>query len=451
MAEVLGSIWWLIVALGLLVTFHEFGHFWVARRCGVKVLRFSVGFGSALYKRRGADDTEYVIAALPLGGYVKMLDEREGDVPADQADRAFNRKSLGARTAIIAAGPVFNLVFALFAFWLMFMVGVQEFRMVLGPPEGVAAEAGLKSGDEIVAVGDRQTQTFTHASIELLGYALDREPAPVTVVDAAGIERRLTLDFTRLPAEFDEERFLEASGLNLYQPQGRPFIERLIDGEPAQRAGLQPGDLIVSVNGDPVPRARDLTEVIQAHGGSGEPLDFLIRRGSDELLIPITPKKTSDSGQTRYVIGVYPFDPADRRFFTIFRYGPLESIGAALSESRRITVATLGLIGRMVTGDASLKNLSGPISIAQFARDSARLGLSRFLFFLGVLSLSLAILNFLPIPLLDGGHLLYNLIEFVSGRPVSEQIQIVGQYVGLSLLIALMSLTFYNDILRLVS
>ncbi len=451
MGDFLGSVWWLIVALGLLVTFHEFGHFWVARRCGVKVLRFSVGFGKALYKRIGADGTEYVIAALPLGGYVKMLDEREGEVPAEERERAFNRKSLGQRTAIIAAGPVFNLVFALVAFWLMFMVGVQEFKMILGEPQGLAAEAGLAAGDEIVAVGERPTHTFTHASIELLGYALDREPAQVTVVDADGSERRLALDFSRLPADFDQERFLETSGLTLYQPQGRPFIDRLIDGEPAQLAGLLPGDLILSVDGEAVPRAADLSNVIQAHAGGGRALDFRIRRGDDEFTVAIVPRETRADGETRHVIGVYPFDPADRRFFTIFRYGPLASVGAALSESRRITVATLGLIGRMITGEASLKNLSGPISIAQFARDSARLGLSRFLFFLGVLSLSLAILNFLPIPLLDGGHLLYNLVEFVTGHPVSERVQIVGQYVGLSVLIALMSLTFYNDILRLVS
>ena len=451
MGEVFGSVWWLIVALGLLVTFHEFGHFWVARRCGVRVLRFSVGFGTPLFKRLGKDGTEYVIGALPLGGYVKMLDEREVEVPEQERERAFNRKSLGQRTAIIAAGPVFNLIFALFAFWLMFLVGVQEFRMILGEPQGLALESGLQAGDEVVAVGDRSTRTFTHASIELLGYALDRESVPITVVDGQGQERRVTLDLAQLPPDFDQEDFLRSAGLSIYQPQGRPFIDRLIDGEPAEQAGLRPGDLIVSVNGDPVPRATDLSAVIQAHAERGKPLNFLIHRGSDELLVPITPKLTETSGQSRYVIGVYPFDPADKRFFMIIRYGPLDSIGAALSESRRITVATLGLIGRMITGEASLKNLSGPISIARFARDSARLGLSRFLFFLGVLSLSLAILNFLPIPLLDGGHLLYYLVEWITGNPVSEKIQIVGQYVGMSALIALMSLTFYNDILRLVT
>ncbi|MDJ0653240.1 MAG: RIP metalloprotease RseP [Xanthomonadales bacterium] len=451
MGDFLGSVWWLIVALGLLVTFHEYGHFWVARRCGVKVLRFSVGFGTPIFSRTGKDGTEYVVAALPLGGYVKMLDERESDVGPDEVSQAFNNKTLGQRSAIIAAGPIFNLAFALLAFWLMFMVGVQEFRMLLGEPQGIAQSAGLQAGDEIVAVGERPTRSLTHANLELLGYGIDRKPVEVTVEDAGGERRQHVLDFSQLPDDFKEEKLLETAGLTIYSPRGRPFVDRLVEGDPAEQGGMRVGDLIISVNGSAVEQARDLSEAIQAHADGLNPLEILVERDGRQVTLMIMPQASSDGGEQRYVIGVYPFDPEDRRFFTIMRLGPLESIGAAFSESYRITGATLGLIVRMVSGSASLSNLSGPISIAQYARDSARLGLSRFLFFLGVLSLSLAILNFLPIPLLDGGHLAYYLVEWVTGKPVSEHVQIIGQYVGLSLLIALMGLTFYNDILRLVS
>ncbi len=451
MGEFLGSVWWLIVALGVLVTFHEFGHYWVARRCGVRVLRFSVGFGTPLFKRVGNNGTEFVLAALPLGGYVKMLDERETPVTDDDRHESFNAKSLTQRSAIIAAGPIFNLVLALVVFSLMFMVGVSEPRLLLGETDGLAAEAGLRPGDQVVAINGSQTQTLTHASIELLGHALDRRDVEVIAEDARGNQRRVDLRLSQLGDDFDEENLLSASGLNLYKPKGRPYIDRVIEGDGADQAGIEAGDLILSVAGDPITTGLELSEAVQKHASPGQALDIVVRRNDTRMRFQVVPTINGSGEEARYVIGVYPYDPEDKRLWTIFQYGPLDSVGAAFSESYRITTATVGLIGRMLTGSASLKNLSGPISIAQYARDSARLGLSRFLFFLGVLSLSLAILNFLPIPMLDGGQLFYNLVEWVTGRPVSEGFQVAGQYVGLTMLLGLMTLTFYNDILRLMS
>ncbi|MFK7955207.1 MAG: RIP metalloprotease RseP [Lysobacterales bacterium] len=451
MGDFIGSVWWLIVALGVLVTFHEYGHYWVARRCGVRVLRFSVGFGSPVFKRVGNDGTEYVLAALPLGGYVKMLDERETPVANEERHESFNAKSLSQRSAIIAAGPIFNLAFALLAFALMFMVGVSEPRLLLDETNGLAAEAGLRQGEQVVAVDGVDTQTLTHASIELLGFALDRQDVEITVEDSRGRQRTADLRLSGLPEDFDEENLLSATGLNLHKPRGRPYIDRVIDGDAADLAGIRSGDLVLSIAGDPIETSRDLSTVIQKHVRPEKALEVVVRRGDAQLRMDVVPQLVGRGDDAYYALGVYPYDPEDKRLWTIFQYGPLDSVKAAFSECYRITTATVGLIGRMLTGSASLKNLSGPISIAQYARDSARLGLSRFLFFLGVLSLSLAILNFLPIPMLDGGQLLYNLIEWATGKPVSERIQIAGQYVGLTLLVGLMTLTFYNDILRLMS
>jgi regulator of sigma E protease len=449
MGDFLGSIWWLLVALGVLVTFHEFGHFWVARRCGVRVLRFSVGFGKPLWRRLGKDGTEYVVAAIPLGGYVKMLDEREGPVPSDQIEQSFNRKSLGQRTAIVAAGPIFNLALALVAFWLMFMVGVFEIRALVGEASGLAEEAGLQPLDEIVAVNDAPTRTLTHVSIALLGHALDREAVDLTLEGPGGNRRSTRLDLDRLPDDFNEEALLEAVGIQIYRPAA--IISELTEEYPAEAAGFRSGDQIVSVNDLVVNIDGGLPYLIQEQAALDPLIRFGVLRDGASFVLEAKPVAEGKGDSRRFVLGVRLQDPEALRLFTIFQHGPLDSAVAAFGESYRITEATIGLIGRMLNGSASLRNLSGPISIAQFARDSARLGLSRFLFFLGVLSLSLAILNFLPIPLLDGGHLMYYFVEWIKGSPVSDRIQIIGQYVGLMALAALMSLTFYNDILRLMS
>jgi regulator of sigma E protease len=457
MGEILGSIWWLLVALGLLVTFHEFGHFWVARKLGVRVLRFSVGFGKAIWSRRGADNTEYVIAAIPLGGYVKMLDEREGEVPQKELDQAFNRKPVWTRIAIVAAGPVFNLVFAVLAFWMMFMVGIPEYRPVIGAVSGIAAESGIEPGDAIIAVDGLGTRTWSHAVLELVAQALDRNSPLVTVEDANGIRSDHLLNLAALGTDFSEENTLEAIGIEPWRLEVSPVIGEVTEESPASEAGMFPGDRIVSINGDEVDSWSSIGRLVQTHGADGKPLLVTIDRKGMLLELEVLPRKEKTGAfSSRLLLGVSNVAISDEqrasleRAAILLQLGPVEGLGAAVKETWRLTGATLGLLGRMITGKASVKNLSGPISIAQFANRSASLGLSNFLFFLGAISLSLGILNLLPIPVLDGGHLLYYLIELAKGSPVSEQTQVAGQYFGLIALAGLMSLAFINDILRLV-
>ena len=457
MSEVFGSIWWLLVTLGLLITFHEYGHFMVARRFGVRVLRFSVGFGRPLWSRRGKDGTEYVVAAFPLGGYVKMLDEREGEVAPSERAQAFNRKSVGSRIAIVAAGPVFNLVFAVLAFWLMFLVGIPETRPVIGAVDGLAAEAGIEPGDAIVAVDDRDTRTWSHAILELIAHGLDREAVEVTVEDADGVQSRHWLDLTRLGPDFSEEKTLEAIGIEPWRLAVPAVVGTVTEGSPAETAGLRPGDRIVEIGGEPIEGWQGIGRQVQEQGRANEPLPVTVERDGQRLELGVAPRKESDGlFSSRLILGVTnaEIDPEQRatleRAAIVLRLGPLEALPAAVRETWRLTGSTLGLLGRMITGSASVRNLSGPISIAQFANTSATAGLSHFLFFLGAISLSLGILNLLPIPVLDGGHLLYYLIELVKGSPVSEQAQIAGQYFGLIALAGLMSLAFVNDILRLI-
>ncbi|HEY5775967.1 MAG TPA: RIP metalloprotease RseP [Xanthomonadales bacterium] len=457
MSEFLGSIWWLLVALGLLITFHEFGHFWVARRMGVRVLRFSIGFGKKLWSRKGRDGTEYVIAAIPLGGYVKMLDEREGEVSESDLGQAFNRKSVWARIAIVSAGPVFNLIFTLLAFWLMFLVGIPESRPIIGEVSGIAASAGIESGDRIVALDGESTDTWSHAVLGLITPALDRDKVSVELESANGEQRQVVLDLSQLNSDFQEEKTLEGIGITPWRASLPAIVGEVSADSPASRAGVKVGDRIVSIGGEPVADWAWVGALVQKHGIAGEPLQVIVERAGGELELSVNPAERSEgSFSKRLILGVTNQPPDANlqaqlgRAYFLHKYGVFGGLNAAASEMWRLTGSTLGLLGRMLTGSASVKNLSGPISIAQFANSSANAGVSSFLFFLGAISLSLGILNLLPIPVLDGGHLLYYLIELVKGSPVSEQIQAKGQYIGLLALIGLMGIAFFNDILRLV-
>jgi regulator of sigma E protease len=457
MSDFLGSIWWLLVVLGLLITFHEFGHYWVARRMGVRVLKFSIGFGRKLWSRRGRDGTEYVIAAIPLGGYVKMLDEREGEVDEDELDYAFNRKPVLARIAIVAAGPAFNLIFTLLAFWLMFLLGTPEYRPIVGEVDGIAAQSGLRAGDQIVSIDGESTGTWQHVAYGLITPALDRKTVYLEVEQADGLQRQLEFELDQLGSDFEEENTLHEIGITPWWPKLPAIVGEVSADSPAYHAGFKVNDRIISVGGETVPDWAWVGALIQKHGLANKPLEVVVERYGAPLTLSVTPAESS-SGlfSKRLILGVTN-KPADAdlqaeisRAYYLHQYGLFDGIGAAVSEMWRVTRLQLGVIGRMILGTASVKNLSGPISIAQVANDAANAGISRFLFFMGAISLSLGILNLLPIPVLDGGHLLYYLIELAKGSPVSEQIQAKGQYIGLVALFCLMGIAIFNDILRLV-
>jgi regulator of sigma E protease len=456
MVEFLSSVWWLIVVLGVLITFHEFGHFWVARRFGVKVLRFSVGFGRPLWLRKGRDGTEYVVAALPLGGYVRLLDSREREVPPEDRHLAMDSKSPWKKISILLAGPAFNLIFAVLAFWLMFMVGIPQAKPVIGGVDGLAADAGLVPNSEIIAVDDEETSSWQHAHLALMTRALDRQPAEVTIETENGGQSRHLLDLSRLPADFAEENTLSEIGISPWRPELPPIVGEVSPDSPAMRAGLETGDRIIRIDGEPVDEWPEIGQLVQEHGRPAEPLGITIERDGRELDLQVRPSLESTGWfSKRLLLGISNTPPSEEtlaqweRSRTIVRYGPLEGIPQAFGETWRLTTSTLGLLGRMLTGKASVRNLSGPITIAQFASDSARLGVSNFLFFMGLISLSLGILNLLPIPILDGGHIVFYLIEWAKGSPVPERVQVAGQYFGLMALAALMGLAFVNDILRL--
>lgn len=452
MSSVLMSIAAFIVAIGVLITFHEFGHFWVARRLGVKVLRFSIGFGTPLWRRRGGDDTEYVIAALPLGGYVKMLDEREGDVPAAEAHRAFNRKSVGARVAIVAAGPVFNFIFAVLAYWLMFVLGTSGLKPVIGEvdPQGLAAQAGLKAEDEIVAVAGETTQTWENARQALIEAALDARAVEMSVRGADGGTRAVQLQFGGGEGVLERGELLDNIGIEPWRPRLPPVVREVRSGSPAARGGLRAGDRIVEAAGQPVESVTGWVDIVRAH--PGESLTVVLVRDAERIEKVLTPERREQDGEAIGHIGASfspPRDAYDAMTVQV-RHGPLAAVGEALARTGEISRLTLVMLARMVTGDVSVKNLSGPITIAQYAGYTASVGLASFLSFLAVVSISLGILNLLPIPVLDGGHLMYYAIEWIKGSPLSEQAQLAGQKVGLFLLLLLMSLAFYNDFLRLM-
>ena len=446
MTPFLGSVFWLLVTLGVLVTFHEFGHFWVARRCGVKVLRFSVGFGRALWKRTGRDGTEYRISAIPLGGYVKMLDAREGDVDPALRDQEFTGKPIWKRILIVAAGPGFNLLFTVLAFWAMFMLGRPDAApLVTATPHSLAADAGIRPGDRVLEVNGRAVQAWSDAMDGVVNGMLERTPLPMEVRGTDGRTREVVLPLDRLAADGAIEQYLHEVGL---QPAPPPAVAATVmPGQPAAQAGMQTGDRIVSVNGKPATDFVEFGRLVQAQAASSPQLDLLVQRGAQTVHLDVRAKWESLAGQpSKWVLGVGA-PPAEA---VTVHYGPFKALAASLGATWRNTTQTFTMLGKMLSGETSTRNLSSVIGIASVANASANMGLAWFLQFLALVSLSLAILNILPIPVLDGGHLLYYVVELVKGSPVSEKTMVVGQYVGMALLFTLMGLAFYNDIQRML-
>ncbi|GAB1596296.1 RIP metalloprotease RseP [Lysobacter claricitrinus] len=450
MNELLGSIWWLAVSLGILVTFHEFGHYWVARRCGVRVLRFSIGFGRALWSRIGRDGTEYAIAAIPLGGYVKMLDEREGDVAPSELHLAFNRKPVLQRMAIVIAGPVANLVLCVLFLWGMFVIGRPDFVPAIGSASGLAADAGLRAGDTLLAVGDRATPTWSEAELALIPAALDRRDIDLRVRTPEGAEATRHLRLSGLPASIDELRAVEAVGIaprhQLVPAKVGAFAQRR--GLPAEGV-LRTGDLITAIDGHPVRSWDEMAPIVDAVGRTGESAMVEVQRDGERLAFPMKPVRGTDAGGTRWMLGIPPPTPTDPVPDAVLRYGPIDAIPAAIAETAHQAHELVGMLGRAFSGRVDVRNtVAGPITIARAANAYAAHGPAWYLSLLAMLSLSLAILNLLPIPILDGGHLLYYLIELIKGRPVSDRAMAAGQFVGLAIIVGLMGLAFYNDIVN---
>ena len=443
-----------IVAIGVLVTVHEFGHFWVARKLGVKVLRFSVGFGKPLWARRfGKDDTELVVAAIPLGGYVKMLDEREGEVADAERDRAFNRQPLSTRISVVAAGPLFNFLFAILAYWMMYVSGVPGMRPVVGEviPSSYAEQAGFRAGDELLAVQDTETPSWEAAVLSLLDAGLsDQASFRIGVRDATGNDRELRVVMDESGRLLEKGGLLENFGIRPWRPVYPAVIDRLVAGSPGARAGMIGGDRVVAADGNAIENWNAWVEYVRAR--PGKPIRVELMRNGDSLMLDLTPDAMQDNGETVGRIGAYVRLPDDDQHATmrvVVRYGPLEALPVALGKTWEMSALTLRTLWKMITGGASVENLSGPISIAQYAGQSAVIGLAAFLGFLAIVSVSLGVLNLLPIPILDGGHLLYYLVELVKGSPVSESAQLIGQRVGIVILLMLMTLAFYNDLTRL--
>jgi len=440
-----------LFTLAVLIIFHEFGHYLVARLAGVKVLRFSVGFGQIIASRRDKQETEWALSAIPLGGYVKMLDEREGDVPPEQAQQAFNRKGVGARAAIVAAGPIANFLLAILLFWGLFMAGVPVAKPVLGEPpaESAAAQAGIRAGETVVAVNGEPTQSWQDLHWLVLKSVLRNEAVTLETTDAEQHYATRRIEPTNLDQEQMEKSPLQTLGLMRYLPPLPAVLGEILPDTPAQRAGLKTGDLVVAIDDTPVKQWEELVDKVRA--APGQQLTVHLLRGEQALDIPVTPEHSTDAPNAPGRIGAAPhIDPALLAPFEgEARYGPWEAMQRAGQRTWELSVFSLEMLGRMVVGQASLKNLSGPITIADYAGQSAESGLASFVAFLALVSVSLGVLNLLPVPLLDGGHLLYYFAEFLTGRPVSERVQEIGQKIGMGLLAVLMFFALYNDLQRL--
>ena len=445
-----------IVALGPLIVVHELGHYWVARWCGVKVLRFSVGFGKPLRTWvRGSDRTEWVLAVVPLGGYVKMLDEREGVVAPEELSRAFNRQNVWKRIAIVIAGPLANLLMAILLYWVLFIHGVPGIRPVIDMPvqASAAASAGFQKGDVIVSVDGEPTPTWQEARWELLKHAVRKNTVEIHVTADNGSAMVRQLDMSVLtPKDLDGD-FIRVLGLLRYQPRGAPEIGAVTPGSAAERAGLKVGDEIIAIDNVRIESPDQATRIIRAHPDAAIIVE--IRRGGAAVLsVQVTPDRVLDAdGRSIGRIGtaLQPLRQAYDKYRVNISYGPLDSLGKAVLKTWDTSIFSLKMMGKMLVGEVSLKNLSGPITIADYAGQSAKLGWIPYITFLAVISISLGILNLLPIPLLDGGHLMYYIAEIFKGAPVSERAMEIGQRVGLGLLLLMMAFAIFNDVNRLIS
>ena len=438
-----------IIALGILVAVHEWGHYYVARLCGVYVKRFSIGFGKPIWSKVDKHGTEFALAAIPLGGYVRMLDERVDEVPPELASQAFNNKSVGKRMAIIAAGPGVNFIFAAIALYVMFLIGISTIKPVIGEvsPDSIAAKAGLAGNMEIIAVGSRETPDWEAVNLELMSY-IGQQSMPVTVVSQSDSARQRVLDIAGWNFDPDLESPLRSLGISPFRPGATLTVAYVAEQTAASQAGLQQNDEIVALDGQPVTAWEDL--VAQIKNRPGEQVEIRVNRAGQTYDLSATiGRRDTPEGQDGY-LGVSPFaEPWPEGYVFTHQYGLLEAVGKAVDKTWRLMTLSVEMIGKLITGDVSVKNLSGPIAIAQGAGNSAGYGLVYFLSFLALISVNLGIVNLLPLPMLDGGHLMYFTIEWITGRPVPEEVQEWGFRIGAMLLFTIMSIAIFNDITRL--
>ena len=445
-----------IVAIGVLVAVHEFGHFWVARKLGIRVLRFSIGFGKPLYRRvLGMDPVEFVIAAIPLGGYVKLLDEREGNVAERDLPRAFNRQPVWKRIATLLAGPGFNFIFAIALYWVLFTAGVPAFKPVVGEitPDSIAARAGLRYEDEILQIDGQPTPTLEAATLAIIEDLTDDGTIDMRVRGVDGTERDLSLAVGDRTRELTEpEALLPGLGFETWRPRVKPIIGAVNKGTAGERAGLKVGDEILAIDGVQIQHFQELVNRVKPNPGRTVRLE--VRRAGAVLELPVTIGSDTQGGRKVGLIGIAPQDqriPTDRSeedVRTLQQYGAVAAASQAAAKTWDTSLFTLRIIGRIITGNVSLQAISGPISIAETTGIAARLGWRPFLNMLALISISLGVLNLLPIPILDGGQVVFQLAELVKGGPVSERAQLLGQQIGIAMLILMMTLAFYNDIAR---
>ncbi|QSH58359.1 sigma E protease regulator RseP [Photobacterium damselae subsp. damselae] len=450
----MGFLWNLgafLLALGILIAVHEFGHFWVARRCGVYVERFSIGFGKAIWQRKGKDGTEYTLAMIPLGGYVKMLDERVEAVPEHQRHMAFNNKKLWQRSAIVAAGPFANFVFAVFAYWVVYLIGVPAVKPVIGEvaPQSIAAQGGIAPGMELKSISGIETPDWESVNMAMISHIGDKQMAVTLTEPHSNVDVKRTLNLTDWSYDPERENVLTTLGLTPYTPAITLVISQLVDNGAAINAGFQLNDKIIAVDGEPIKQWQTFADFVREN--PGKTLNVEVLRDNAPLTLALTPavKDLKDGSKVGYV-GIAPKVDAWPEDYRInLQFGPLESVAKATEKTWQLVTLTFDMVTKLVTGDVAIKNLSGPISIAKGAGMTADFGLVYFLGFLALISVNLGIVNLLPLPVLDGGHLMFFAIEAVTRRPVSEKIQDIGYRVGSAILVALMAIALFNDFTRL--
>ncbi|MBI4741996.1 MAG: RIP metalloprotease RseP [Betaproteobacteria bacterium] len=442
------------IVLGVLIVVHEYGHYLVARWAGVKVLRFSVGFGRVVWSRRvGRDGTEWALGIVPLGGYVKMLDEGEGGVAPEDVARAFNRQSVYRRMAIVAAGPSANFLLAILVYWGVFWHGTAELKPILGTPvaASAAARAGVENGELVLKVAGEDVHTWQEMRWELLRRAVDQESVSLEVINARSEIALRRIDLSSVRESGWEADSLEKVGVRFFRPDIKPVIGKVTPDSAAAIAGLRAGDEIRSVGGAVIESWGSFVEAVRESPGKALALEVV--RDGQRLPLQITPASVSDQGRAIGRIGAAVAGGGTPRseLVTLVRYGPVTALGKAVRETWEKSVFSVAMIGKILTGEVSWRNLSGPVTIADYAGQSAKLGFDYYLKFLALVSISLGVLNLLPIPILDGGHLLYYTAEIIKRAPLSERTMEIGQRIGMALLLILMVFAFYNDINRLLS